>query len=114
MPAKTDRFNFNELNEKPLLPAVSEYAAALDKMQDAYDEVEQISWMLAAVVEYPTDDPMPVTLADIGALFSFADDVRVQIAQTSDVHARIVDHLGEIVVMCREYDRLIKEASGDA
>lgn len=96
----------------PPLPTRDAYAAVTDAMQSAYDLLEDVNWQLGRVIDWhqKTGGIVAATLEDVGALWTFTDNVAVQIAQTRSVHDRNRNYLTSVGVMQRECERADDEA----
>lgn len=81
-------------------PTEASFEPAGKALNSAYNEVERIEWNLRSILgpwldegKRPEESP---TLDTIGALWSFLDGLRTEIAQLEQEAQRLEQHLGQI------------------
>jgi hypothetical protein len=89
------------------LPTPADYQRAVDALQTGYNELEHIAWVLSDLAERNRDNHefVAVTLADIGALWAFTDDVSMQLSQAGARLDEIETRLHDVDIIRREAGR---------
>jgi hypothetical protein len=76
------------------LPTEAEYDAASEAVWDAFKRVESIGHLLHVAIEKP--ESADVDLADVGALWSFIDGVRIAQWTLKEEVDRLTELLGRL------------------